>query len=69
MTKNEFVDYLFRRASQLQLSKAELARRMGCNPASLSNITSGTRNIGDEFLADLAKALKINYSVEYKIND
>jgi transcriptional regulator with XRE-family HTH domain len=51
--------YIRRRRDELDLSLRELAKRLDCSPAFISDIELGRRHPSDKLLAEIARVLKV----------
>jgi transcriptional regulator with XRE-family HTH domain len=51
--------YMRRRRDELDISLRELAKRLDCSPAFISDIELGRRYPSEKVLADIARALKV----------
>src|SRR5258708_33765690 len=51
--------YIRRRRDELDLSLRELAKRLDCSPAFISDIELGRRHPSDKVLVEIARVLKV----------
>lgn len=54
-----FGDWLLERLKEKDMSQAELARAADISRASISDVISGRRNIGNDLAVSIARALRI----------
>lgn len=60
LTKMEGIGpFIRRRRDELDLSLRELARKLDCSPAFISDIELGRRHPSDKVLAEIARVLKV----------